>query len=258
MAPSRTHLVLIPSYNSGPLLRQTVLAAQAAWAPVWVVVDGSTDGSADRLPNGMMGEAADGVQVLRLAANGGKGAAVRHGAAAAVRQGFTHALVMDADGQHPADRIGAFMAASLADPGAMVLGQPVFGPDAPWVRVQGRRLSNLLAGLAAGGAQGKDGAQGRGGGIGDALFGFRVYPLGPLLEALAAGPGLHGYGFDPGALVRLAWAGVRPIRLPAPVRYPPQGEGGVSHFRYGRDVPLLAGLHLRLLFQALRRPARRG
>lgn len=248
MAPSRTHLVLIPSYNSGPLLRQTVLAAQAAWAPVWVVVDGSTDGSADRLPD----EVADGVQVLRLTANGGKGAAVRHGAAAAVRQGFTHALVMDADGQHPADRIGAFMAASLADPGAMVLGQPVFGPDAPWVRVQGRRLSNLLAGLAAGRGQGK------GGGVGDALFGFRVYPLGPLLEALAAGPGLQGYGFDPGALVRLAWAGVRPIRLPAPVRYPPRAEGGVSHFRYGRDVLLLAGLHLRLLFQALRRPARRG
>ncbi len=258
MAPSRTHLVLIPSYNSGPLLRQTVLAAQAAWAPVWVVVDGSTDGSADRLPDEVVGEGVDGVQVLRLAANGGKGAAVRHGAAAAVRQGFTHALVMDADGQHPADRIGAFMAASLADPGAMVLGQPVFGPDAPWVRVQGRRLSNLLAGLAAGGAQGKDGAQGRGGGVGDALFGFRVYPLGPLLEALAAGPGLQGYGFDPGALVRLAWAGVRPIRLPAPVRFPPRAEGGVSHFRYGRDVPLLAGLHLRLLFQALRRPARRG
>lgn len=258
MAPSRTHLVLIPSYNSGPLLRQTVLAAQAAWAPVWVVVDGSTDGSADRLPDEVVGEGVDGVQVLRLAANGGKGAAVRHGAAAAVRQGFTHALVMDADGQHPADRIGAFMAASLADPGAMVLGQPVFGPDAPWVRVQGRRLSNLLAGLAAGGAQGKDGAQGKGGGVGDALFGFRVYPLGPLLEALAAGPGLQGYGFDPGALVRLAWAGVRPIRLPAPVCYLPQAEGGVSHFRYGRDVPLLAGLHLRLLFQALRQPAKRG
>jgi len=244
VAPSRTHLVLIPSYNSGPLLRKTVLAAQAAWAPVWVVVDGSTDGSADRLP--------DGVQALRLTANGGKGAAVRHGAATAALHGFTHALVMDADGQHPADRIGAFMAASLADPGAMVLGQPVFGSDAPWVRVQGRRLSNLLAGLAAGGLPGRAAC------VGDALFGFRVYPLRPLLEVLAAGPGLQGFDFDPGALVRLAWAGVRPVRLPAPVRYPLRAEGGVSHFRYGRDVLLLAGLHLRLLFQALRRPARRG
>lgn len=248
MVTSGTHLVLIPSYNSGPLLRQTVLAAQAAWAPVWVVVDGSTDGSADRLPSGE----SNGTQVLRRTANGGKGAAVRHGAAAAMLQGFTHALVMDADGQHPADRIGAFMAASLADPGAMVLGQPVFGPDAPWARVQGRRLSNLLAGLAAGGMPG--GAAG----IGDALFGFRVYPLRPLLEVLDARPGLRGFDFDPGALVRLAWAGVRPVRLPAPVRYPPRAEGGVSHFRYGRDILLLSGLHLRLLLQALRRHAGRA
>lgn len=243
---SRTHLVLIPSYNSGPLLHGTVLAAQAAWAPVWVVVDGSTDGSADTLPD----EAPGCLKVLRLPANGGKGAAVRHGAAAALRDGFTHALVMDADGQHPADRIPAFMAASQADPEAMVLGQPVFGPDAPWVRVQARRLSNLLAGLAAPG--------GTEGGLGDVLFGFRVYPLRPLLDVLEAAPGLQGFDFDPGAAVHLAWAGVRPVRLPAPVRYPPRAQGGVSHFRYGRDNLVLAGLHLRLLHEALRRRGSRG
>ncbi len=238
MVPSRTHLVLIPSYNSGPLLRDTVVQAQAAWSPVWVVVDGSTDGSAEGLPPG--------VRVLRLPANGGKGAAVRHGAAAALAEGFTHALVMDADGQHPADRIGAFMAASQRDPGAMVLGQPLFGPDAPRVRVQGRRLSNALAALAAGA------------GVGDALFGFRVYPLRPLLEVLAGGKGMRGFDFDPGALVRLAWAGVRAVRLPAPVRYPGRAAGGVSHFRYGRDNLLLARLHLRLMAGAIRRRAWRG
>lgn len=234
MQPSCTHLVLIPSYNPGPLLDVTVQAALAGWAPVWVVCDGSTDGSADALP---------GARVLRLPANGGKGAAVRHGAAAALAEGFTHALVMDADGQHPADRIAAFMAASLADPGAMVLGQPQFGPDAPWVRVQGRRLSNALARLAAGIP------------VGDALFGFRVYPLGPLLDVLRAGPGMLGFDFDPGALVRLAWAGVRPVMLPAPVRYPAPAQGGVSHFRYARDNLLLARLHLRLLRA---RPSWRG
>jgi glycosyltransferase involved in cell wall biosynthesis len=230
-------LVLIPSYNSGRLLRETVVAALAAWAPVWVVVDGSTDGSADDMP--------DGVQVLRLPVNGGKGTAVRHGAAMALQAGFTHALVMDADGQHPAEHIGVFMAASLPDPDAMVLGQPQFGPDAPWVRVQGRRLSNGLAGLAAGAT------------VGDALFGFRVYPLRPLLDALAAGPGLQGFDFDPGVLVRLVWAAVRQVRLPAPVRYPGRARGAVSHFRYGRDNLLLARLHLRLLVQSIRRRARR-
>ena len=236
MQPSRTHLVLIPSHNAGRMLRETALAAQAAWAPVWVVDDGSSDGSAAALP--------DGVTVVPRAANGGKGAAVRDGAAAALGAGFTHALVMDADGQHPAGCIAAFMAASQADPGAMILGQPVFGPDAPWVRVQGRRLSNLLANQAAAG-------------IGDALFGFRVYPLRPLLRVLEQGPGMEGFDFDPGAAVRLAWAGVRPVRLPAPVRYPAAAAGGVSHFRYGRDNLLLARLHLRLLLDARRR-ARRG
>lgn len=237
MQPSRTHLVLIPSYNAGRLLQETVQAALAAWAPVWVVDDGSTDGSAARLP--------DGVRVIPRAANGGKGAAVQDGAAAAVQAGFTHALVMDADGQHPAGCIPAFMAASEADPKAMVLGQPEFGPDAPWVRVQGRRLSNLLANRAAPG-------------IGDALFGFRVYPLHPLLRVLESGPDLRGFDFDPGAAVRLAWAGTRPVRMPAPVRYPAPDQGGVSHFRYGRDNLLLAGLHLRLLAQAARQRARRG
>jgi glycosyltransferase involved in cell wall biosynthesis len=226
---SRTHLVLIPSYNSGPLLRRTVAAALAEWAPVWVVADGSTDGSADGLE-------APGLHVIRRERNGGKGAAVMTGLLEAERAMFTHALVMDADGQHPANAIAPFMAASAANPSAMILGQPQFGADAPRARVWGRRVANALAGLMTAGY-----------GVGDALFGFRVYPIRPLVETMQRSRWMRGYDFDPEALVRLAWAGVTPVKLPVPVRYLGPGQGGVSHFRYGRHNLLLTWMHLRLL-----------
>jgi len=231
---SRTHLVVIPSYNPGPRLLQTAQEAIAAWSPVWVVVDGSTDGSADRLPPG--------IRVLQLPHNAGKGAAVRHALRAAAAEGFTHALVMDADGQHSACGIAGFMAASVTAPSAMVLGRPVFGPDAPRLRVHGRRLSNWCAALETGGAP-----------IGDSLFGFRVYPIRPLLRAMADTSGMRGFDFDPEAVVRLCWAGVPSVVLPAPVRYWRADQGGVSHFRYLRDNLLLTRMHLRLGLQALAR-----
>ena len=223
-------LVLIPSYNTGPRLAETVREARAQGAPVLVVIDGSDDGSADLL------EPAPGLELLVLAANGGKGAAVAAGARAAGARGFTHLLTLDADGQHPATAIPAFLAAAAAAPAAMILGWPLFGPEAPAARVRGRRISNALAKIEA-----------PGGGIGDCLFGFRVYPLAPLLAVLAEGRWMRGFDFDPEVAVRLAWRGVRAVNLPAPCRYLGAAEGGVSHFRYGRDNLLLAGMHLRLL-----------
>jgi glycosyltransferase involved in cell wall biosynthesis len=233
-------LVLIPSYNTGPLLPETVRAARAAWAPVWVVMDGSTDGS-ETLLREAMGDDPE-CRLLVLPANGGKGAAVLAGLEQALAEGFTHALVMDADGQHPAASIGAFMAASAAMPEALVLGRPVFGPEAPQLRVRGRRISNWWANLETLGA-----------GIGDSLFGFRVYPIGPLLRVMRRGGWMRRFDFDPEAVVRLAWAGLPLINLPAPVRYLAAAEGGVSHFRYGRDNVLLTWMHIRLVFGMLAR-----
>jgi glycosyltransferase involved in cell wall biosynthesis len=249
---SRTHLVVIPSYNTGPAVLRTVRAARAAWAPVWVVVDGSTDGTAEALA--ALAEADAGLRVLVLPRNGGKGAAVRHALRLARDEGYTHALTMDADGQHPASCIAAFMAASLVSPGAMVLGVPRFGPDAPLLRVRGRRVSNWWAGLETLWT-----------GIGDSLFGFRVYPIQPLLAVMARTCWMRRYDFDAEAAVRLCWRGVGIVNLPAPVRYPSAEEGGVSHFRYGRDNALLTWMHVRLMLgflprlpQLLWRRARQG
>ncbi len=234
VTPSLTHLVLIPSYNTGPKVFETVAAARAAWNPVWVVVDGSTDGTASGLQS--MAAADPGLRVLVLEQNQGKGAAVLHGLTQARSAGFTHALTMDSDGQHPAPLIAAFMQASVAQPQAMILGRPVFDASAPLLRVRGRRVSNTWANLETLFA-----------GVGDSLYGFRVYPIGPLIAVMRGQHGMRRFDFDPEAVVRLAWRGIKPINLDAPVKYLSAEEGGVSHFRYGRDNALLTWMHTRLL-----------
>ncbi|HET9463604.1 MAG TPA: glycosyltransferase family 2 protein [Thiobacillus sp.] len=240
MSVSASHLVLIPSYNPGARVYETVRAARAHWAPVWVVVDGSTDGTAAGLKD--MAANDPQLKVLVLPENGGKGAAVLHGLDLAAQQGFTHALTMDSDGQHPADLIPAFMAASRQAPAAMVLGKPVFDADAPALRVQGRKISNGWANLETLWA-----------GIGDSLYGFRVYPIEPLRRVMRGQRWMRRFDFDPEAVVRLCWRGVRPINLPAPVKYLRADEGGVSHFNYLRDNTLLSWMHLRLMLGFLLR-----
>jgi len=231
---SRSHLVLIPSYNPGPKVYDTVRAARAQWTPVWVVVDGSNDGSAEGLTQMATEDA--GLRVLVLPRNVGKGAAVLHGLDRAAAEGFTHALTMDSDGQHPADLIPEFLAASQRRPEAMVLGKPVFDASAPALRVNGRKVSNGWADVETLWA-----------GIGDSLYGFRVYPIGPLRRVMQGQRWMRRFDFDPEAAVRMCWEGVPPVNLTAPVRYFSAGEGGVSHFNYLRDNLLLSWMHSRLL-----------
>jgi glycosyltransferase involved in cell wall biosynthesis len=231
---STTHLVLIPSYNPGARILSTVRGALDQWSPVWVVVDGSTDGSREQLAGWAAAHA--GLRVLVLPTNQGKGAAVLHGIRAALGAGFTHALTMDSDGQHPPERIPAFMQASLTARDAMVLGRPVFDADAPRLRVRGRRISNGWVNLET-----------LWSGIGDSLCGFRVYPLAPLERVMRRQRWMRRFDFDAEAVVRLCWRGVRPINLPAPIRYFRAADGGVSHFNYWRDNALLTWMHLRLL-----------
>ncbi|HEY2417246.1 MAG TPA: glycosyltransferase family 2 protein, partial [Steroidobacteraceae bacterium] len=234
MNPSKSHLVLIPSYNPGDKALETVRAARAQWNPVWVIVDGSTDGSAEELS--AMARSDPGLRVLVRERNGGKGAALLDGLIAARREGFTHALTMDADGQHPAGRIRAFMSASSAAPEAMILGDPVFDVSAPRIRLRGRRIANWCTNLETLWA-----------GVHDTLFGFRVYPIVPLIEVMQRSRWMRRFDFDPEAVVRLTWRGMPLVNLPAPVQYFTAEEGGISHFNYWRDNVLLTSMYLRLL-----------
>ncbi|MEY5025624.1 MAG: hypothetical protein RLZZ244_1152 [Verrucomicrobiota bacterium] len=233
-----THGVIVPSYNSGLLLRPTVESLLRAWRPIIVVIDGSTDGS-DRSLEGMEED----LHVLRLERNGGKGAAVLAALEIASKLGWTHAAVVDADGQHAVEDLERFMGVSKRRPDAMVLGVPVFGPDAPWERVWGRKIAN-----------GWTQVETLWGGIQDSLFGFRVYPVGAALRILRSISGGRAFDFDTQLVVRLYWEGVVPINLPTAVRYRvgAGGDRGVSHFRYVRDNLLLLRAHLQLVLGAIR------
>ena len=237
---SATHLVLIPSYNPGAAVYETVRGARQFWDPVWVVVDGSTDGTAAELRK--LAATDPGMRVLVLPENRGKGAAVLHGISAAAAEGYTHALTMDSDAQHPAASIPEFMARSMAEPRSIVLGVPVFDASAPAVRVQGRKLSNWLAHLETMGVN-----------IEDSLYGFRVYPIADLVAVMRWQPWMRRFDFDPEAAVRLVWRGLKPVNIGAPVRYLRREEGGVSHFNYYRDNALLAWMHTRLVVELVLR-----
>jgi glycosyltransferase involved in cell wall biosynthesis len=227
-------IVIIPSYNPGTRGLQTVQEALDHFKPVLFVSDGSTDGSDEAVR--AWAERESGLHFIALPRNAGKGSAILKGLQWARERGFTHALTMDADGQHPADHIQTFLDQAEQHPEAMILGRPVFDAAAPSIRVQGRRISNGWVQLET-----------LGSGIDDSLFGFRVYPIAPLLNIMQKTTWMRRFDFDPEAVVRLRWKGIRAINLPAPVKYLTVAEGGVSHFQYLRDNVLLTGMHLRLL-----------
>jgi hypothetical protein len=238
MTASTTHLVLLPSYNTGPRLLAVVTEVLRHWQPVLVVVDGSTDQSDQPLRELAKTERA--LTVLNQTPNSGKGAAILTGAQAAIDRGFTHALVMDADGQHPAESIAEFMAASARQLSALVLGRPIFPANIPTERLYGRKLSVGLVHFELMTAA-----------IADPLFGFRVYPLASLFAALGRRRGGRRYDFDTEAAVRMGWAGVPLINLAAPVKYFSRVEGGISHFHYVRDNATLMWMHTRLIAELL-------
>ena len=231
---STTHAIIIPTYNTGGKVLETVRAALAEWSPIWVVVDGSTDGTGEQLEQ--LAATEPGLTVLQLPENRGKGAAVLRGLEALDEAGFTHALAMDADGQHATADIGSLMQASQESPACMVLGEPVFDASAPALRVNGRKISNWWANLETLWA-----------GIHDSLFGFRVYPVQQLLGVMRATLFARRFDFDVEVVVRLAWRGVKPVNVRTPVRYLTKEEGGVSQFRYFRDNALLSWMHARLM-----------
>jgi glycosyltransferase involved in cell wall biosynthesis len=235
-----THVVLIPSYNTGARLFQTVAAIRRREYPVWVVIDGSTDGTGEELCR--IAASDPDLQVFVLPCNQGKGAAILHALRLARGQGFTHVVTMDADGQHSDEDIISFIAASRAQPEAMVLGVPIFDASAPAIRVVGHRIANVFAGLVT-----------LHSGIGNSLFGFRVYPVAPLLQVFAETRWMRRFDFDSEAAVRLSWQGVPAVNLSTPVRYFRHEDGGVSHFRYLRDNILLGFMYARLFMGMGRR-----
>jgi hypothetical protein len=174
---------------------------------------------------------------VRRAVNGGKGAAVMSGMDAAFADGLTHALQVDADGQHSLADIPGFLDASRADPEALICGVPAYDASVPKGRLYGRYATHVWVWIETLSFA-----------IRDSMCGFRVYPLAPahrLINEARLGTRMD---FDIEVLVRLFWRGVRIINRPTRVIYP---EGGISHFRLWRDNLRISWMHTRLVFGML-------
>jgi glycosyltransferase involved in cell wall biosynthesis len=228
-----THAVLIPSYNTGEGLLDTVAVVRRLGWPVCGVIDGSTDGSGERLARHAARD--PDLHVCMVPHNRGKGAAILHGLAHICAHGITHVVTLDADGQHESGDIAMLVTLSRTAPDAMVLGMPEFDASAPPIRVAGHQVSKFWANLVT-----------LRSGIGNPLFGFRVYPVAPLLRAFAETRWMQRFDFDSEAAIRMACHGVATIDVPMPVRYVRRADGGVSHFHYLRDNLLLAFMYVRL------------
>ena len=213
-----------------------VQALHALALPVILIDDGSDAECAAALDTLA---AAPATALLRLPTNGGKGAAVIAGLREAHARGYSHALQLDADGQHDATALPAFLDAMLETPQAVIVGFPIYNASVPIGRLLSRYATHIWVWINTLSLR-----------IRDSMCGVRIYPLAATLPTLDTMASQSRMEFDTEILVRLDWAGA-PIRnLPVSVHYPP---GGVSHFRLCRDNARISWMHARLFFGMLRR-----
>ena len=198
-----------------------------------VVVDDASPADALAQLESLLAEKAPDTLLVRHSENQGKGGAVMTGLKAAARAGYSHALQIDADGQHDVADIPRFTALASEHPEAMVCGEPVFDESISGLRYYARYITLSLSWLECLGTE-----------IRDALCGFRLYPLAQVVPIIERSRPGHRMAFDPEILVRCVWAGIRLHYIPVKVRYP---EGGRSHFHYFRDNVEISWMHTRLI-----------
>lgn len=228
--------VVIPVYNHEHAITAMVDGVRAVGQPCLLVDDGSQPSCAAVLRQLAQ---RDGVRLVRLEVNQGKGGAMLAGFAEAARLGASHVLQIDADGQHETADIPRFLAAAEAAPEAVINGAPIYDASVPKGRLYGRYLTHVWVWINTLSFA-----------VRDSMCGFRVYPLAAVQALLQRErPGLR-MDFDPEILVRLVWRGVAVHNLHTPVHYP---SDGVSHFDVLRDNLRISRMHARLFFGMLRR-----
>ena len=231
---------IIPVYNHERAVAGTLAGLRAQGLTVIMVDDGSDADCEAELCR--LAATDPDVRVVRLQENQGKGGAVMAGLAAAEEAGFSHALQIDADGQHDPADLPRFIAAAAAEPAALICGEPRFDASIPRHRLYLRYLTHAMVWLNTLSFD-----------IPDSMCGLRVYPLAVVLPVIAAESPGRRMDFDVEILVRLHWRGAAMRWIPARVRYP---QDGVSHFRLVHDNWLITLMHTRLFFgMLLRSPA---
>ena len=233
--------IVVPFYNHEHAIERTVASIRRFGLRTWLIDDGSLARCRPVLARIANAEASW-LKVLHLPSNRGKGVAVREGMEAARAAGCTHALQIDADGQHESADIPRMIDLARARPEAIITGVPIFDQTAPKSRVYGRRLTHLWVCINTLSAE-----------VRDAMCGFRIYPLAATLALTQRSPACQRMEFDPEILVRASWAGVPIVSMPTRVSYP---SDGVSHFNMLRDNTRISAMHARLFFGMLLRAPR--
>lgn len=229
--------VVIPVYNHAHLVGPCVHQLRAQGLTCVLVNDGG-DAEAGATLRQLCD--ATGSELCEQFPNGGKGSAVLLGMQHAQRLGFTHALQIDADGQHEVADAPKLIALAIKHPQAVIAGMPEYDDSVPKHRYYSRYLTHVWVWIETLSLE-----------IKDSMCGFRVYPLAPTLSlARDVNLGAH-MDFDIEILVRLFWRGLNIVSVPTRVIYP---EHGISNFRAWRDnlaivkmhTCLVAGMLLRL------------
>jgi glycosyltransferase involved in cell wall biosynthesis len=230
--------VVIPVYNHEHAVSSVINGVLSEGLPCIVVDDGSASECAGLLDRLAVANS-ERLTLLRHEVNRGKGSAVLTGLRHAYRAGYSHAVQIDADGQHRAADIPLFVRAATAHPDALILGCAEHDDSVPRLRFYARYLTHLWVAINTLSWQ-----------IDDSMCGFRVYPLAPVIALERR----HRLGarmdFDIAVAVRFAWCGAKIINLPTTVVYP---HGGVSHFRGWSDNLRISLMHAQLFFGMLLR-----
>jgi len=223
--------LLIPIYDHKDQIR-AVLDSLARFGLDCIVID---DGSG--IETRMVLDAAEKdyrwLEVYHRDFNGGRGAALASGYRLATKRGFSHAIQLDADGQHDAKDVPRFIEAIATNPDALVLGAPIFDETVPKGRLYGRQLSRFMVWLTTLSMD-----------VSDPLCGFRGIPLAVTLDLLGRVKMGRHMEFDPQLIIQLRWRGVPVINLPTKVVY---NSEGLSHFDFVRDNLRLIGVYVRAL-----------
>jgi glycosyltransferase involved in cell wall biosynthesis len=225
--------IIIPVYNHEHAIVQVIANLKQYCIPCLLVNDGSSAACSAVLEN-LAKQESTWLTLINRAENGGKGAAVIDGFNKAIQLGYTHALQIDADGQHNATDIPRFLVAAQQHPNAMILGKPVFDDSVPKSRLYGRRVTNFWIAINTLSLA-----------IADGMCGFRLYPLPAVAQLMAHHQIGQRMDFDIDSVVRLYWQGVKAINIPTTVNYP---IDGISHFKLWRDNLMISTTHARLFF----------
>ena len=229
--------ILIPIFENHDTIRPLVESLEHLRLPCLIIDDGSGPETRQALEE--LDDRFAWVEVLRRSTNSGKGAALVDGFRVAAQAGRSHAVQLDADGQHDFADIPRFLEAAGRSPQALILGNPVFDDSAPLARRFGRLLTTFWVWIETLSFD-----------IADALCGFRCYPLEAVARLCDEVDLERRMAFDADIAVRLFWQGVPVVNLQTKVRYPP---GGISHFRYLQDNLRIARMHVVLVLGMLRR-----